>query len=93
MNSISKKFLTLGLLLPLAGCFDSGCCKKTEVVETEQAATPATPKENCGHVGCTHDHSKDATHMHENASEAQQDEVVVAEEVSTSANEIESDEK
>jgi len=59
---MKKQFLTLALLLPLAGCWDSGCCKKnTEVAPVGQQATPT---ERCTHAGCTHDHGHDAHHAH-----------------------------
>jgi len=66
MKSITKTFLTLSLLIPLAGCWDSGCCKKDKkVVHVEKAGQPATPKANCSHVGCSHDHSKEVVSHHE----------------------------
>jgi|GEM_PF-1543777 len=61
MKTTLKQFLTLGLLLPLAGCWDSGCCKKNN---EHVVAQQATPKVRCSHAGCTHDHSKDTSHPH-----------------------------
>ena len=59
---MKKQFLTLALLLPLAGCWDSGCCKKN--AEVAPVGQQATPTEHCTHAGCTQDHGHDAHHAH-----------------------------
>ena len=75
----------------LAGCWDSGCCKKhAACAPTEQVAQTATPKESCSHAGCSHDHSKDTSNDH--AEEMAADEVAT-EEVVIVADENDTDEK
>lgn len=72
MKNIITKLLPLSLLL-LAGCWDSGCCKKNKCCTPTQQATPApTAQKPCGH-GCTHDHSKD--HSNSSQEAATQDQV------------------
>ena len=87
MKTTLKKILPLSLLL-LAGCWDSGCCKKNKTCSSKtKLAQVATPKERCNHAGCTHDHSKDAV-----AQEMPLDTTVVEQEIVTE-NQIDTNEK
>lgn len=87
MNATLKKILPLSLLL-LAGCWDSGCCKKNKPCSSKtKSAQVATPKERCNHAGCTHDHSKDA------ATQEMPSDATVAEQEIVVENEIDSNEK
>ena len=87
MNATLKKILPLSLLL-LAGCWDSGCCKKNKSCNSKtKSAQVATPKQRCNHAGCTHDHSKDAV-----AQEMPSDTTVVEQEIVVE-NQVDSNEK
>jgi len=84
MKTTLKKILPLSLLL-LAGCWDSGCCKKNKPCNSKtKSAQAATPKQRCSHAGCTHDHSKDAA--------AKQAPTVIEQEI-VAENQIDSNEK
>lgn len=67
-----KTVLTLGLLLPLAGCCDFGWGKKNNNVQADAVKSEVAThghagdkaQTKCSHKGCTHDHSKDAHKKH-----------------------------